>query len=48
MSWETLQIVIVVLLVVIVFFGMVKEVIAPEILAMAAVALLLVLGPEDA
>jgi di/tricarboxylate transporter len=43
-SWETLQIVIVVTLVVIVFCGMIREVIAPEILAMAAVALLLVLG----
>lgn len=44
MSWETLQIIIVVALVVIVFFGMIREVIAPEILAMSAVALLLVLG----
>lgn len=44
MSWETLQIIIVVALVTIVFFGMIREVIAPEILAMAAVALLLVLG----
>ncbi|HYN39206.1 MAG TPA: SLC13 family permease [Rhodospirillales bacterium] len=44
MSWETIQIVIVVSLVVIVFFGMIREVIAPEILAMAAVALLLLLG----
>ncbi|MBK8210113.1 MAG: SLC13 family permease [Rhodospirillales bacterium] len=43
MSWETLQIVIVVALVLVVF-GMIREVIAPEILAMAAVALLLVLG----
>ena len=43
-SWETLQIIIVVTLVVIVFFGMVKEIIAPEILAMSAVALLLLLG----
>lgn len=44
MSWETLQIVIVVTLIVIVFCGMVKEIIAPEILAMSAVAALLLLG----
>lgn len=44
MSWHTLQIVIVVTLVVIVFFGMVREIIAAEILAMSAVALLLLLG----
>jgi len=43
-TWDTLQIVIVIALVVIVFFGMIREVIAPEILAMVAVALLLLLG----
>ncbi len=44
MSWETMQIVIVLLLVTIVFFGMVRELIPPEVLAMGAVALLLALG----
>ncbi len=43
-SWELAQIVIVLVLVAIVFFGMVREMIAPDILAMCAVALLLVLG----
>ena len=43
-SWENLQIAIVLALVVVVFFGMVREKIAPDILAMCAVALLLVLG----
>jgi di/tricarboxylate transporter len=43
-SWETLQIVIVLALVAIVFFGMVKEYVAPDVLAMCAVALLLLLG----
>lgn len=44
MSWETLQIIIVLLLVMVVFFGMVKEYIAPDALAMCAVALLVLLG----
>lgn len=44
MSWETLQIVIVLVLVTIVFFGMVREMIPPEVLAMGAVALLLAIG----
>ncbi len=44
MSWETIHIVIVLILVIIVFFGMVRELVAPEVLAMAAVALLLAMG----
>ncbi|MBK8174022.1 MAG: SLC13 family permease [Rhodospirillales bacterium] len=44
MSWDTLQIVIVLMLITVVFFGMVKELIAPEVLAMAGVATLLVFG----
>jgi di/tricarboxylate transporter len=43
-SWETIQIVIVLVLVAIVFFGMVKEYLAPDALAMCAVALLVLLG----
>ncbi|MFO1153987.1 MAG: SLC13 family permease [Rhodospirillales bacterium] len=44
MSWETLQIVIVLALTVIVFGGMIKELIAPDILALCGVAVLLALG----
>ncbi len=44
MSWDTMQIVIVLFLVTIVFFGMVRELIPPEVLAMGAVALLLAFG----
>lgn len=44
MSWETLQIFIVLALTAAVFGGMVKELIAPDILAMCAVAVLLALG----
>ena len=44
MNWETIQIVIVLVIVAVVFFGMVKEYIAPDVLAMCAVALLLLLG----
>ncbi len=50
MTWETLQIVIVLVLVSVVFFGMVKELIAPEVLAMVAVSLLLataILSTQD-
>jgi di/tricarboxylate transporter len=43
-SWDTVQIVIVLALTLIVFGGMVKELIAPDILAMCAVAVLLALG----
>jgi di/tricarboxylate transporter len=43
-SWETLQIVIVLALVAVVFFGMVREVIAPDVLALCGAALLLLLG----
>lgn len=43
-SWETLQIIIVLALTAAVFGGMVKELIAPDILAMCAVAVLLALG----
>jgi C4-dicarboxylate transporter len=43
-NWETVQIILVVALVMVVFFGMVKEYIAPEVLAMGGVALLLLLG----
>lgn len=44
MTWETMQIVIVLALTVVVFGGMVKELMAPDILAMCAVAFLLALG----
>ncbi|QLH39659.1 MAG: sodium-coupled transporter [Defluviicoccus sp.] len=44
MSWDTLQMILVMALVGLVFFGMVKELIAPEILALGGVALLLSLG----
>ena len=44
MSWETLQIVIVLTLTVIVFGGMIRELIAPDILAMCGVAALLAFG----
>jgi di/tricarboxylate transporter len=44
MTWETLQITIVLVLVAIVFGGMVKELVAPEVLVMCAVSLLVVLG----
>jgi di/tricarboxylate transporter len=44
LSLETLHIVIVLVLVALVFFGMVKEYIAPDVLAMLAVAVLLVTG----
>ena len=50
MTWESLQIAIVLVLVTIVFFGMVKELIAPEVLAMGAVSLLLatsILSTQD-
>ena len=44
MSWETLQIIIVLVLTVAVFGGMVRELVSPDILAMSAVAVLLALG----
>ncbi len=44
LTWETLQIVIVLVLVAVVFFGMIKEYVTPDVLAMAAVSLLLVCG----
>jgi di/tricarboxylate transporter len=40
-TWETLQIILVLALTAVVFFGMIKEYISPEVLALAAVALLL-------
>jgi di/tricarboxylate transporter len=43
-SWETLQIVIVLAVVAAVFFGMVREAVAPEVLALCGAALLLALG----
>jgi di/tricarboxylate transporter len=43
-SWETLQIVIVLAVVAAVFFGMVREPVAPEVLALCGAALLLALG----
>jgi di/tricarboxylate transporter len=43
-SWETLQIVIVLILVTVVFFGMIKEYVTPDVLAMAAVSFLLLCG----
>ena len=44
MNWETVQVVIVLAVVAIVFFGMVREVIAPDVLALCGAGLLLVLG----
>ena len=44
MRWETIQVVIVLALVAVVFFGMVREVSAPDVLALCGAALLLVLG----
>jgi Di- and tricarboxylate transporters len=46
-SWETLQIIIVLALTVAVFGGMVRELVSPDILAMSAVAVLLALGILD-
>jgi di/tricarboxylate transporter len=43
-NWETVQVVIVLAVVAIVFFGMVREVIAPDVLALCGAGLLLVLG----
>jgi Di- and tricarboxylate transporters len=43
-SWETLQIIIVLVLTAAVFGGMVKELISPDVLAMCAVGILLALG----
>jgi di/tricarboxylate transporter len=43
-SWETVQIVIVVTLVAVVFFGFVRETLSPDIVAMSAVAVLLLTG----
>ncbi len=47
MSWETWQIVIVLVLVVVVFFGFVRETLTPDIVAMAAVSALLAFGILD-
>ena len=47
MSWETWQIVIVFALVVVVFFGFVRETLTPDIVAMAAVGVLLAFGILD-
>lgn len=47
MTWETLQIAIVLILVAIVFFGMVKEYISPDVLAMLAVAAMLLFGIQS-
>ena len=44
MNWETVQVVIVLAVVAVVFFGMVREVIAPDVLALCGAGLLLVLG----
>jgi di/tricarboxylate transporter len=44
MSWETLQIIVVLALVAIVFFGFVRETLAPEVVALSAVSVLLLLG----
>jgi di/tricarboxylate transporter len=43
-NWETVQVVIVLAVVAVVFFGMVREVIAPDVLALCGAGLLLVLG----
>lgn len=47
MSWETVQIAIVLALVVVVFFGFVRERLSPDIVAMLAVAVLLLCGILD-
>jgi len=47
LSWETLQIVIVLALVAVVFFGFVREVLSPDITAMSAVGALLLVGILD-
>jgi di/tricarboxylate transporter len=47
MSWETWQIVIVLVLVAVVFFGFVRETLAPDTMAMAAAGALLVFGILD-
>ena len=44
MNWETVQVVIVLAVVAVVFFGMVRELVAPEVLALCGAALLLALG----
>ena len=44
MYWETVQVVIVLAVVAVVFFGMVREIVAPEVLALCGAALLLALG----
>ncbi len=47
MSWETWQIVIVLVLIAVVFFGFVRETLTPDIVAMAAVGALLAFGILD-
>jgi di/tricarboxylate transporter len=47
MSWETWQIVIVLVLIAVVFFGFVRETMTPDIVAMAAVGALLAFGILD-
>ncbi len=47
MSWETWQIVIVLVLITVVFFGFVRETLTPDIVAMAAVCALLAFGILD-
>jgi di/tricarboxylate transporter len=47
MSWETWQIVIVLVLIAVVFFGFVRETLTPDIVAMAAVGVLLAFGILD-
>ena len=44
MSWETLQIVLVLALIIVVFFGFVRELMSPDVVAMLAMAALLAVG----
>ncbi|MEQ8194837.1 MAG: SLC13 family permease [Rhodospirillales bacterium] len=48
MDWELLRIVLVLLLVVVVFFGFIRERLAPDVVALSAVAVLLAVGILDA
>lgn len=47
MDWDSIQIAIVLVLVVVVFFGFIRELVPPDVVAMSAVALLLLLGILD-
>lgn len=47
MDWNSIQIAIVLVLVVVVFFGFIRELVPPDVVAMSAVALLIILGILD-